>query len=130
MLKVVKNVCAAILSANKMDQAKELIEQRIKRIVGEFDFERRRISHPEECLCYLEGKSCHPGKKGEVNCLLCYCPEYDSDKIEGGCKINNPGGKWFYHKSLPQGKIWDCSDCDHPHQREVAEKHLRKIWGN
>ena len=67
------------------------------------------------------GKICHNLEPEKLNCFLCYCPEYS----EEGCKINNPNGKWL---ETPNGKIWDCSDCDYPHKEEIVERYLKKIF--
>ncbi|MFA4953359.1 MAG: cysteine-rich small domain-containing protein [Candidatus Pacearchaeota archaeon] len=130
------------------DKAKKLIELRIRNLVGEFDFDRRKKEFPNECPCYTENrkfsvsfktgnfedkenKRCHDIPENELNCFLCYCPEYNLNLEFGGCKIGNPQekGKWFYHEALPRGKIWDCSDCGYPHDKKVAEKYLRKMFG-
>lgn len=87
--------------------------------IDSWNFEERRKSHPKECPCYTQGP-CHQGK---INCLLCFCPEYDLSKEEGGCKRGGEG-KWFYHNGK---KIWDCSDCSWPHQRDNIKKHLKHI---
>ena len=34
------------------DKAKKLIELRIRNLVGEFDFDRRKKEFPNECPCY------------------------------------------------------------------------------
>lgn len=104
-------------------KTKEFIEQHIKRILDEFDFENRKEKNKFECPCY-RGEKCHEIE--DLNCFLCYCPEYDNSLEEGGCRINNPKGKFFEKDGT---KIWDCSDCEHPHKRETAEKYLRKLFG-
>lgn len=107
-----------------MAEADKLIEERINLIIKEFDFENRK-KNTEECPCYKENKKCHNIEN--LNCLLCYCPNYIKTE-EGGCKINNPKGKWFFHSNLPKGKIWDCSDCDWPHKEENVKEVLKKIF--
>ncbi len=107
-------------------ETKKFIEQHIQRIINEFDFENQKKKFPDKCPCYKEGK-CHNIK--ELNCFLCYCPEYDNSVKEGGCKINSSKGKWVFNEKLAKGKIWDCSDCDYPHKKEVIEKYLRKLFG-
>jgi Zn-finger protein len=104
---------------------KKFIEQHIKKIIDEFDFENRKEKFPDECPCYT-GKKCH--NIHGLNCFLCFCPEYDNSKTEGGCKINSSKGKWLVNEKLPAGKIWDCSDCDYPHKKETAEKYLKNIF--
>ena len=113
------------------EKAKRLIEQRIKALLGEFDFEIRKEKFPNECPCYKENKSCHDISGEKLNCFLCYCPEYNIDSGIGGCKLGNPNwkGKWFYHEALPEGKIWDCCGCNYPHDKKIAEKYLKKIFG-
>ena len=111
------------------DKTKEFIESHINRIINEFNFKKRKEKNPEECLCYQQDKPCHEIPKEEFNCFLCYCPEYDSIKSEGGCKLNSKKGKWFYHHDLPKGKIWDCSDCDYPHRIGTVKKYLKKFFG-
>ena len=105
--------------------AKKLIVQRIEKILQEWDFEKRKKENPKECFCYTEGK-CH--NIPDLNCFFCYCPEYDLSKQEGGCRINDRRGNWFYHNNLPKGKIWDCSGCDFPHKKENIKKYLLEIF--
>jgi Zn-finger protein len=81
----------------------------------------RSKTHPNECPCY-KTKPCHSGK---INCLLCFCPEYDLSKPEGGC-LRGGNGKWFYTPLQPAGKIWDCSGCSYPHEEENIKKELKK----
>lgn len=108
-----------------MEESKKFIEKHIQRIIEEFDFEKQKIKNPGKCPCYLNGK-CHDIQ--DLNCFLCFCPEYDNSKEEGGCKIGSEKGKWFFNEKLPKGKIWDCSDCDYPHRKEVVEGWLKGIW--
>ncbi|MFC1756602.1 cysteine-rich small domain-containing protein [Patescibacteria group bacterium] len=90
----------------------------------EYRYENRIKKDPKACPCYKTNAPCH--KIENLNCFLCYCPEYDTSKKEGGCKRNSPDGKWFYHEKLPKGKIWDCSDCTYPHEEKNIEKYLKK----
>ena len=110
-------------------QAKNLILQRINLIIKEFNFKNRKAKHPTECPCYLQNKPCHNLPEEELNCFLCYCPEYDLTKQEGGCKINNPKGKWLFNEKLLKSKIWDCSNCDYPHRPEIVKMYLMKLFG-
>ena len=55
-------------------------------------------------------KKCHH-MKGDMNCLLCFCPKYETD-----C-----GGKFII---LPNG-IKDCSACTIPHEPLFVEEYLR-----
>ena len=112
------------------EKAKKLIEARIGKLLGEFDFHKRKEKFPEECPCYRENKPCHEIPEKELNCFLCYCPEYKTDSEIGGCNIGNlqGKGKLFYHEALPQGKIWDCCGCSYPHNKKVAEDYFRKMF--
>ena len=94
--------------------------------IEDFSFENRRKKFPNECPCYIENKPCHNMSPKELNCFLCFCPEYDTSKEEGGCKINSKDGKWFFSDKLPKGKIWDCSDCIYPHKKEIVRKYMDK----
>jgi len=58
-------------------------------------------------------KKCHH-IKGDMNCLLCFCPKYE----EANC-----GGKF---KILENG-IKDCSYCTVPHEPLFVEEYLRRI---
>lgn len=95
-------------------------DELIKEILTEFDFENKKKKNPDSCVCYSDGK-CHNLEK--LNCFFCYCPEYETTKAEGGCKINSEKGKWFVKGDK---KIWDCSDCNYPHKEEFIKKHLRE----
>lgn len=99
--------------------AKKIIEERIDKLIGEWDFEKRKKSNSEECICYPQNKKCHNLEK--LNCLFCYCPNYDLSVKEGKCKINSPKGKYIENS---EGKILDCSDCDFPHKAENIRKIL------
>ncbi len=110
-------------------QTKKFIEEHIDKIIKEFGFYNRKLKNSEECICYKEGKPCHNISEDELNCFLCYCPEYRIDIEEGGCKINSPGGKWLINEKLPVGKIWDCSDCEIPHREEIVRKKLGEVFG-
>ncbi len=108
------------------ENARELIERRIKTILDEWDYEKRKIAKPDECPCYSSGK-CHA--ISDLNCFFCFCPNYDLCVEEGGCNLGNPlgKGKWFIRQDGT--KIWDCSDCEYPHKRENVEKMLREnFW--
>ncbi len=103
-------------------------EVHIKNILEEFRYKNRSKAYPDACPLYKKGALCH--KMKNLNCFLCYCPNYLSGKPEGGCKIKSKKGKWFYSGELPKGKIWDCSDCVYPHDEKTVEKHLRGIFSN
>ena len=116
---------------NTREKARKLIEARIGKLINEFDFVERKEKFPNECPCYFENKPCHEIPKENLNCFLCYCPEYKIDVEIGGCGLGNPKGKgkWFYHEALPQGKIWDCCDCSYPHDKKIAEEYFRRMFG-
>jgi Zn-finger protein len=111
-----------------MQTKKEAIEKKISDTLNIFSFENMSKKHPDFCACYNDGKPCHKIKG--LNCFFCFCPEYDNSKEEGGCKRKSKEGKWFFNEKLPNGKIWDCSDCDYPHKIENAEKMFREIFIN
>lgn len=112
-------------------KTKRAICLHVERILSDFSFENRRKKHSEECPCYQQNKPCHNIPIKELNCFLCYCPNYDTERAEGGCKIGNPEdkGKWFYHACHEKGRIWDCSDCGYPNRKEVVKKYLNKLFG-
>lgn len=103
-------------------KTKEFIERHIQKIINEFDFENQKLKNSKSCPCFVDGK-CHEVEN--LNCFLCFCPEYDNSKEEGGCKRGSLKGKWFVKRDK---KIWDCSDCDYPHKKETVEKHLKKVF--
>jgi Zn-finger protein len=108
----------------ELNQAKiELIPENISRIIIETSFAVRSKKHSEKCPYYSTGSSCHPEIQ-ELNCFLCACPNYESDKLIGGCKINSKKGKFYEHQSLPEGKIWDCSDCSINHRPSEIRNYL------
>ena len=99
----------------------------IKKIIDENRLTNRKAEDPNACPCY-NGTRCHNHTRdSKMICLLCICPEYDRSIDEGGCKIDNPKGKWFYHNDLPAGKIWDCSDCELPHSEKYVQDYLEKL---
>lgn len=100
---------------------------RIDIILNEFNFQKRKKEHPEECPC---NSPCHEIEK--LNCFFCYCPFYKNDKPEGGCTLENPlrKGKWFYRAGHElSDKIWDCSECAYPHMEENIKAILRDLFG-
>lgn len=102
-------------------------EKHIEAILHDSSFLVRQKTHPELCPCYRCGRPCHDTlSPEELNCQYCLCPEYDSSKEEGGCKINSDKGKWFPNIRKPTGRVWDCSDCDYPHRLENARKIMRR----
>jgi len=103
----------------------ELILENIPLIIKETSFQTRKKKYPDKCPYYQTNKSCHP-EISELNCFLCACPNYISEKTEGGCKINSKKGKWHFHKNLPKGRIWDCSDCQINHSPQEVKGYLEK----
>lgn len=105
----------------------ELDYKNIPQIIAITSFKSRSKKHPGKCPYYQKQppESCHPETE-DLNCFLCACPNYESHKLEGGCKINSSSGKIQYHKNLPAGKIWDCSDCAINHRPEDVRKFLRQ----
>jgi len=104
-------------------ETKKWIERYIEKIIAKFKFENLKESDFEFCPCFKEGK-CH--ELPEMNCFLCYCPNYDNLKDEGGCKINNPKGKWFDNGN--GARVWDCSECDWPHNEKNVRTILRRLF--
>ena len=104
----------------------ELTIENIPKIIKQTSFKVRSKEHPNECPYYNQKKSCHPEIK-DLSCFLCACPNYDSSKLEGGCKINSKMGKYSFHKNLPMGKVWDCSDCIINHTPKEIKKYLRNF---
>ena len=102
----------------------------IKTIIDENRLVNRRKNEPDSCPCY-NGTRCHNTLSDfEMICLLCVCPEYDrsiTEKGEGKCKNDSPFGKWFEHKDLLAGRIWDCSDCNIPHTETYTKYYLEQL---
>lgn len=101
----------------------DIIEKRIDKIIEEWNFNKRKETNPEECICYQQNKPCHNIEN--LNCLLCFCPNYDTSVKEGKCRINAPKRKYIDNC---EGKILDCSDCDFPHKRKNVKDILLKIY--
>jgi Zn-finger protein len=101
----------------------KLIQENIPKIINETSFETRSIKYPNKCPYYKSKISCHP-EIPDLNCFLCACPNYDSSKLTGGCKINSNKGKFHFHKNLPQEKVWDCSDCPKYHSESEVKDYL------
>ena len=77
------------------------------------------------CVCYKDNKPCHTKIK-ELNCFVCYCPNYDTKFLEGGCKINSKNGKWAYYSTPKKGRVWDCTDCTNNHFPSYVEEFIKK----
>ena len=100
-----------------------LTEENIPRIIKQTSFKIRSQNYPEECPFYSQEQSCHPEIK-DLNCFLCACPNYISERLEGGCKINSKFGRIHKHENLPAGKIWDCSSCTINHSPKEIKNYL------
>lgn len=118
------------------DAGLEFKLENVHKIVDFMSYENQSKLHPEDCPCYVDREDrpagpCHNGPS-DFNCFLCACPYYNTDgsdengEFVGGCKIGHSSGKWFYGKTEPIKKVWDCSDCTWPHQRRAAENHLSR----
>jgi hypothetical protein len=70
-----------------------LENENIETIVNFMSFEVRSKRNLDGCRLYVKKESCHP-EITDLNCLLCACPNYDSSKAEGGCRIGSKHG--FY----------------------------------
>ena len=114
-----------ILNEIKKERIK-LTLKNIPKIIKQTSFEVRSKKYPNKCPYYSTNKSCHPEIK-DLSCFLCSCPNYDSKKLEGSCKINSKNGKFTYHSNLPKGKVWDCSDCTINHSEKEVKRYLEKI---
>jgi len=110
------------------DLTEKCIKLRAEIIVNEFDYEKRRKEHPHECPCN-SSEPCH--NLEELNCFLCFCPWYESEKPEGGCKVGNPLGRGHYFERgghSTSDRIWDCSDCTYPHKKETVRQYLIRLF--
>jgi|GEM_PF-2266559 len=111
------------------ERTRQAIEAHIERIIQATTFENFKKIIPEGCPCNKPGsRLCHQLPENKLNCLFCYCPEYRHDLAEGGCRIGNGSGKWYYNDALPLGRVWDCSDCDYPQRLDVVREYLRRIF--
>jgi Zn-finger protein len=99
--------------------AKKILEKRTNDLVEEYDFEKRKKTHPEECICYKENKKCHDIEN--LNCFFCFCPNYNMETEEGKCKMSCQDGKYI---NTMKGKIFDCSACKTFHKKEEVTKYL------
>jgi Zn-finger protein len=103
----------------------DLTPENISHILKQTSFEVRSKRYPDRCPYYQKNPPtpCHL-EVNDLNCFLCACPEYDNTTHEGRCKMGSRMGKWYYHQALPQGRVWDCSDCPTPHFPDYVEKFL------
>ena len=106
----------------------DFCEENIPRIIEETSFRVRSKKHPNECPYYLKTppSPCHNIK--DLNCFLCACPEYISERLSGGCRLNSRLGKFTYHQNLPEGKVWDCSECKNNHSPASIKRYLTKLF--
>ncbi|MDD5331828.1 MAG: cysteine-rich small domain-containing protein [Candidatus Nanoarchaeia archaeon] len=127
-------------------------ESEIEKLINENTFDK--LKNIGDCVCYKINKPCHDMPEDELVCLeeSCMCfnydtsnisrywnrstkestknPNFDPTKPEGGCKIFNPlgGGKWL---AKPEGgKIWGCTDCTYPHQKNNILEYLKSKQNN
>ena len=109
------------------DAGIEFILEKLEEIVREASFASRTGKFPTFDYCpYIKKKEpCHPNVE-DLNCFLCACPNYDSEKDDGGCNINSKNGKIQYHESLPLGKVWDCSDCQVNHTPGEVKRYITR----
>ena len=104
----------------------EFTRENIELIVQESGFQSRAKKVPtfDNCPYLMMNQPCHPEIQ-DLNCFLCPCPNYESDRLEGGCKVDSKRGKFTFHESLPAGKVWDCSDCNVSHSSKEVKEYLR-----
>jgi Zn-finger protein len=98
-------------------------EPHIPEIIRQTSFDVRSKKYLDECPYYQPQEPCHDIK--DLNCLLCACPNYVFDRLEGGCKLEGNKGCWQYHSNLPMGKVWDCSNCAVGHTPEETKAWLK-----
>lgn len=112
------------------EKTSQAVNNHIEGILEEFSFESRRKTHPDKCPCYSENKPCHDIPRENLNCFLCFCPMYKFRDGESKCLAGNPQGKgkWFYHPSHKNGRIWDCSDCTFPNEKDNVRSYLLNIF--
>jgi len=103
----------------------ELKAENIPKIIEYMSFKERSKRNPERCTLYVRGISCHPKVK-DLNCLLCACPQYDSSREEGGCRINCARGFCYSSKFHPDIRVWDCSNCKAYHRPDSVRLFLEK----
>jgi Zn-finger protein len=102
--------------------------ENIDLIIEETSFRVRSVKHRKKCPYYYEKdppESCYPSIQ-DLNCFLCACPNYASEKLDGGCRINSRFGKMKHHPNLPAGRVWDCSDCPVNHTPREVKDYLRR----
>jgi len=107
----------------------EIRVENIDLILKETSFERRREKYAGKKVCsYFDGETekerCHDIL--DLNCLLCACPNYLSEREEGGCSIESRFGIFYEPVNLSAGRVWDCSACDVNHSYKEARALLEK----
>ena len=105
----------------------EIKAENVDLILHETSFRVRseRMKGKNECPYYDSGKSCHDSVFS-LNCLLCACPNYLFHSLQGGCGIGSENGRFIEHPNLPEGRVWDCSNCSYGHSYEEAKNWLIK----
>lgn len=100
--------------------------ENISLVIEKTSFKIRSKKYPDKCPYYTEGIACHQEVK-DLNCFLCACPNYKSTELAGGCRIGSKKGKYYFNKNLPEGKVWDCSDCSINHSPNEVKKYLTEM---
>ena len=109
-----------VVEENEIDFSMENIHF----IILATSFKELSRKYPDYCPYYPTGKSCHP-EVADLNCFLCACPNYLSERLKGGCTIESKFGRWEVNRNLPVGRVWDCSNCRVNHSPREAEVYLR-----
>lgn len=95
----------------------EIKRENIPLIVEAASFRKRSVRMKGDvkkgCPYYEIGVPCHP--VADLNCFLCPCPEYENERLDGGCRISNSSGNIKKDRNLPLGEVWDCSNCSYAH---------------
>jgi Zn-finger protein len=111
--------------ANELNSAGiKISPDNIGSIIEHTSFEKRSKRDKSECPYYELEKPCHDIE--DLNCLLCACPNYESDTLKGGCRINSSYGKITEHENLPEGQVWDCSNCSIGHDKDFVKSWLEQ----
>ncbi|MBP7708379.1 hypothetical protein KA107_01740 [Candidatus Pacearchaeota archaeon] len=103
--------------------------ENVPAIVREMSYKVQREKNPGDCPLYST-KPCH-GEVLDLNCFLCACPNYLSEKKDeqgeftGGCSVNCKSGKWIVNYPSPAGKVWSCEGCSGFHRGVVVEEYLK-----
>lgn len=63
----------------------------------------------------------YPCHKELEDCTFCYCPIYP-------CNNTERGGRYLtIYNGTSKEKIWDCSNCNWIHQKDVVDKIFENI---